>query len=382
MIRRLFCAALLFSWADRCVAAEPVWIDTDVSIGSPLREVDDAFALVLAFHSRELRVTGISTSYGNAPLSYVDRVAREMTTRFGPSANLSERNVFSGSRSARDLGRATAASNALASVLRKQRLTYIAIGPLTNLGTVLQLHPELAHRIKHVVFLGGTLAGEHLTFGRNNALTIHDANVVKDKAAAAVVLRSGVPVVLVPISTAGKLMVDANDLTGVAAGGPAGAYLAKRSKVWLWFWQNLARAEGGPLFDTVPVMATVKPHLVFSDTRYASVEQDGTLFVSKKRTAFSRPVRYCPNLGSGIKAVLLRRLQEGPRKVPITTRFKITQITEPSAAAPGSRREPKIIDSTPFRTSPACAEVLHRTDHLRIGGDSTGSQTRCGCSPP
>ena len=312
MIRRLFCAALLVSCAARGLAAEPVWIDTDVSIGSPVREVDDAFALVLAFHSRELRVAGISTSYGNAPLPCVDRVAREMTNRFGPGANLSAHNVFSGSRSAMDLGRATAASKALASALRKQRLTYIAIGPLTNLGTALQLHPELARRLKRVVFLGGTLAHERLTFGRNRVLAIHDANVVKDSAAAAIVLRSGVPIVLVPISTAAKLMVDANDLKGVAAGGPAGAYLSQRSRVWLWFWQNLARAEGGPLFDAVPMMATVEPDLLVSQARYASVQPHGILLVSRKRTAFSRPVRYCPNLSPRIKAVLLRRLRDGP----------------------------------------------------------------------
>ncbi len=180
MLRPLTCAAILFLAATGCATADSVWIDTDVSIGSPLREVDDAFALVLAFHSRELRITGISTSFGNASLPSVDRVAREMINRFGSSARLSERNVFAGACGPGHLGHATAASEALAAALRRQRLTYIAIGPLTNLATLLQLHPELAPRIKRVVFLGGMVAGERLTFGQNKTLVIHDANVAKD----------------------------------------------------------------------------------------------------------------------------------------------------------------------------------------------------------
>ncbi len=309
---RVFCALSVFCAAAPALA-QRVWIDTDVAIGSPLREVDDAFALGLTFHSGQLRVAGISTSYGNASLSRVDRVARDMTDRFGSPAHLSARNVYSGARSASDLGRATPASQALALALRKQRLTYIAIGPLTNLATVLQLHPELAHRINRVVFLGGITPGERLTFGLNKALVIHDANVQKDPAAVVIVLRSGAPILLIPIGTAGKLMIDANDLNGIAASGPSGTYLAQRSKVWLWFWKNIARASGGPLFDAVAVIATLEPRFIVSEGWYARVEQSGTLLVRAMRTDGARPVRYCPALKTGIKTVLLHGLE---RAVP------------------------------------------------------------------
>ena len=54
--------------AASTAGARPVWIDTDLSLGSPLREVDDAYALLLALRSPELRIVGVSTTYGNAPL--------------------------------------------------------------------------------------------------------------------------------------------------------------------------------------------------------------------------------------------------------------------------------------------------------------------------
>src|SRR3954469_23166191 len=122
--------------------AETVWIDTDVSIGSPIREVDDAYALVLAFHSPELRIAGISASYGNAGLARTTRVAREMAERFGPSGV----HVFAGAKSPEDRGR-TEASDALANALRRGPVTYLALGPLTNLAGFAELHPELTSRI-------------------------------------------------------------------------------------------------------------------------------------------------------------------------------------------------------------------------------------------
>src|SRR5688572_9314075 len=121
--------------------ATAAWIDSDVSIGSPIREVDDGYALVFALHSPEIRIAGLSTSYGNAPLGHTTRVAQDIVHRFGAPAGLSVTKVYSGARSASELGRRTEASNALAAALEKSRLTYIALGPLTNLATFLRLHP-------------------------------------------------------------------------------------------------------------------------------------------------------------------------------------------------------------------------------------------------
>src|SRR3982074_2224952 len=96
------------AWAVTHAQAKVTWIDTDPSIGSPIREVDDAFALLLAFHSPELRTAGISTTYGNASLGATTRVARDLVQRFGGSAGLTTGDVFAGAGSASDLGRQSA----------------------------------------------------------------------------------------------------------------------------------------------------------------------------------------------------------------------------------------------------------------------------------
>src|SRR5438874_2307307 len=123
-----FILILLLAGLTSPAQAKNIWIDTDVSIGSPIREADDGFALILAFHSPEIRILGVSTSYGNASLPFVDRVAREMTRRFGGPAHLPEKNVFAGARSPRDLGHQSAASDAMAAAANQSGLTYIALG--------------------------------------------------------------------------------------------------------------------------------------------------------------------------------------------------------------------------------------------------------------
>src|SRR5207248_939290 len=185
-MRRLALLGAVLGFA-RVAAAGTVWIDTDVSIGSPIREVDDAYAIVLALHSPEIRIAGVSTSYGNAPLGHTTRAARELMRQFGAAAQLRPEQVFAGARSATDLGRRSEASEALARGLEKNSVTYIALGPLTNLATFLQLHPTRARRIERVIFVGGQIEGTTLGLGPTRSFRIHDANVFKDPRAAALV---------------------------------------------------------------------------------------------------------------------------------------------------------------------------------------------------
>src|SRR2546430_8070321 len=127
-MRKLAAIVVLLS-ATHVASARTVWIDTDISIGSPIREVDDAYALVLAFHSPEIRIAGVSTSYGNAPLGHTTHAARELVQRFGAAGNVRPEQVFTGARSAADLGRRSEASEALAAALEKESVTYVALGP-------------------------------------------------------------------------------------------------------------------------------------------------------------------------------------------------------------------------------------------------------------
>jgi pyrimidine-specific ribonucleoside hydrolase len=294
-------------WAARIASAETVWIDTDVSIGSPIREVDDAYALVLAFHSPEVGIAGISTSYGNAPLGHTTKAARELVRRFGGPAGLNERHVVRGAGSAGELGRPTEASEALAKTLTNGVLTYIALGPLTNLATFVRLHPREARRIERVIFVGGQEEGTTLRIGPKG-FRIHDANVFKDPRAAAAVLAANIPLTAVPVATASKLLLNRDDLENLQRRGGSAGYLAGRSKVWLWFWRSIGGTDGGAIFDAVPVLEATRPELLSSEVRYAAMDDTGNLTVSRRPTAGARRIRFCTGFAPETKRVVMKRL--------------------------------------------------------------------------
>jgi len=209
---------------------------------------------------------------------------------------------------AADIGRRTEASEALATALEKESVTYVGLGPLTNLATFLRLHPKSARKIQRVIFLGGQAQGTTLAFGPHRSFHIHDANVFKDPAAAEAVVQSNIPLILIPIATASELWLNDENLRDLERHGGAANYLARRSKVWLWFWTHFAGTDGGPIFDAVAVVAATGTELVSTNRRYASMDGAGNLIVSDRLTSGARRVRFGTRFAPGTKPFVLRRL--------------------------------------------------------------------------
>ena len=294
-------------------AATTVWIDTDPAIGAPWREVDDAFALVLAFHSPEVEIAGISTTYGNAALARTSAVARELVRRFGAAAQLTERDVYPGARAASAHAQRTVATEALARVLRKKRLTYVALGPLTNLAAFLELHPELADRIERVIFVGSRSPQARFAFGPEKSFAVHDANVFKDPAAVSAVLNASPPLLLAPLEIAPELALTSADLRALGGSGPAGAYLFRRTRAWLWFWTNVVREKGGLVFDVLAILPALRSNLLQTETRFAQFDARGDLVAQRapgngrRRVQFAIGVQKQPT-----KPLVLERLKRRP----------------------------------------------------------------------
>ena len=306
-------AALFLCLALNCVyeatARTSVWIDTDPAIGPPWREVDDAFALLLAFHSPEVRIAGISSTYGNVGLTRTTTVARDLARRFGRPARLTASNVYAGASSPSDTTKRTAATDALAAALRRTRLTYVALGPLTNLAAFLNLYPELSGRIERVIFVGGRSPGQQLTFGPTGSLRVHDANVFKHPAAAAAVLRSSIPIVLAPVEISSQLALTREDLRRLRASGPAGDYLFRRTRIWLWFWTSFVREKGAPVFDVLAILPAIQEGLLVTEERFAKLDARSDLVAHRKREHGSKPVRFGGAVRPNTKALVVRRLQ-------------------------------------------------------------------------
>lgn len=315
---RACCAAVVaaFAFAFSAAAADAatrIWIDTDPSIGAPYREVDDAFALVLAFHSPEVEIAGISTTFGNAGVKRTTAVARELVRRFGAAAQLSERDVSAGAAGVKDNGVATPATGALAAALQKQKLTYVALGPLTNLSTFVQLHSELTGNIERVIFVGGRTPGRALAFGPDGGLQIHDANVFKDPAAVRTVLDSKMPITLAAPEIGGRILVTHEAARQLANGGPAAVFLQRHSRAWLWFWTGMIGHRGAPVFDSLGVLAAARPEFVMLEMRYAGARASGELVATPRAFTGARKVMFARGVDQRATELMIERIRSDNR---------------------------------------------------------------------
>ncbi len=156
-----------------------VWLDVDTAMGPVAdrpRDVDDGLTIIQALAARELEVVGISAVFGNAPLPEAVANTREIVDRFATPALP----VHAGAASGADLHRDTAATRALTAALQRQPLTILALGPVTNVATVVAKHPELHSRIRSIVLVAARRPGFDFHPAGRPELKFPDANFEKD----------------------------------------------------------------------------------------------------------------------------------------------------------------------------------------------------------
>jgi inosine-uridine nucleoside N-ribohydrolase len=314
--------AAAFALVHGASAATAVWIDTDPAIGEAERDVDDGIALVQAFHSPELEIHGVSVVFGNAPLDRGLPIARRLVRRFGPA----QLRVYAGAARAEDVAHETDASRALAAALRAGPLTIVALGPATNVATVLSKHPELAARVTRVIAVAGRRPGQRFTTGTTNKAGHRDFNFELDPGAFEVLLASKVEVVLAPFEISAKIWITSADLDRLAASRSAAArWLVAPSRAWLSLWGRLFGVDGFNPFDTLAVAYAISPAGFACEPLAARIEtlaDDVTepgvqgvkvdrkpyLLASNGGTDTGARVTYCATAPAGFKEDLLTRL--------------------------------------------------------------------------
>ena len=191
-----------------------VLIDCDVG-------VDDALALILAFHSPELEVKAVTGVNGNVPLDQVFENIQKVLSLIRPQAKplitkgadrpLRGKTLYAHSVHGRSgLGEANIelrkgeawwviapnpADELIPSMARQypNEVTLIATGPLTNLALALQKDPAGMKKLKDVAIMGGAVRT------RGNITPHAEFNIFSDPLAAKIVFESGLLITLVPL---------------------------------------------------------------------------------------------------------------------------------------------------------------------------------------
>jgi len=191
-----------------------VLIDCDVG-------VDDALALILAFHSPELEVKAVTGVNGNVPLEQVFENIQKVLSLIRPKSKpfiargvnqpLKGKTIYAHSVHGKDgLGGAKIerrkgeefwqifagrADDLITNMAHQypHELTLIATGPLTNLALALQKDPERMKKVKEVSIMGGAVRT------KGNITPHAEFNIFSDPLAAKIVFESGLPMTLVPL---------------------------------------------------------------------------------------------------------------------------------------------------------------------------------------
>lgn len=196
---------------------------------------------------------------------------RALAGELGPRAGRSLP-VFKGCAAALqkclEAGASTDAQTALRQALRAGALDYVALGPLTNLAAVVVKEPALACRINRVIAVMGRRPGHRFHPTENRGIgamlfghgpIFRDLNAVLDPGAVSVILASGIAVILVPYTAARQVLMTGSDLDMIAGMGPAGRWVAERSRQWLEFWRSEAGLNGFYPFDLMAVAYLPEP---------------------------------------------------------------------------------------------------------------------------
>lgn len=293
------------------LAAKVVWMDVDPAVLPGGNEPDDGLALVQAFHSSELEIRGVSVVFGNSALDVGYPNGREIVERFGPDGL----SVYRGSASKAELGKENDATRALAAALRQEKLTILALGPVTNVATVLKNHPELASQAVEIVVVAGRRPGQTFVLGKGGR-PLMDMNFEYDAPGMQILLDSGAPIVLAPFEISSKTPLPEADIERFAS-SPANAefFLQPLRDYVNWYDEHFQVRAIFP-FDTLAVAYLTSPEWITCDELPAEIQtlpddiKDGDkpyLIVNSELETSTR-VKYCHTASEEFVPDLVRRL--------------------------------------------------------------------------
>ncbi|MEM7378439.1 MAG: nucleoside hydrolase [Pseudomonadota bacterium] len=275
---------------------QKIIIDTDPGI-------DDALAILLALAHPKLDVVGLTTVFGNVPVSLatdnalriadtaqsaVPVAAGAATPLFIPPRGhadfvhgqdgLGNTHPAQSARQALDL-------SAAAFIVQQVRsapddITLVPVGPLTNLALALKLAPDIAHKTR-VVLMGGAVHEP------GNCSPVAEANIWQDPHAAEIVFAADWHVTMVGLDATHQVRLDQAFFDACAAAAPrVGGFLNTVHQFYLDFYASRFGERVCAAHDALAVAAVVEPSVVTTEPGAIRVCTEG---VAEGQTLLAKP---------------------------------------------------------------------------------------------
>ena len=265
-------------------SAKPEKIIIDTDIGD---DVDDAFAVALALRSPELQILGITTTFGDTEIraKLLDRLLGEAGREDIPVAvgasdpkiqtSLSQRRYAEGGHFAR-----ASHPPAVDFILDQIRhhpgeITLVTIGPLVNVGALIDKDAQTFRKLHRVVLMGGSVYKGYGDWGYF-PLRGPDSewNIKNDVPSAQKLFASGVPIYMMPLDSTQLKMDEVKRAILFQAGTPITDALTLLYHEW--------GQETPTLFDAMtiayiddPKLCPVKPLQIVVDDKGFTRAQPG-----------------------------------------------------------------------------------------------------------
>lgn len=307
----------------------PVIIDTDPGL-------DDALALLLAFASPELEVLGLTTVGGNSGLAHTTRNALrllhligrdDVPVAAGADTPLVRQDAVSAAGVHGDDGfggvplpeapreaDARPAVQLLVDLIegRAEPITLIALGPLTNVATLIAAYPQVAAKLARIVLMGG--GAERL----GNVTPTAEFNIWYDPDAAKRVFASGLPITMIGLDVTHKAITFAEDWEPLREqGGPVADAVTAMVDFYTQTYRENLGIEGTAQHDSLAVAAVIAPELVWTSALHVDVECSGPLTIGMTVVDVNQVTGNEPNTDVGLgvdsaafNALLIGRITE------------------------------------------------------------------------
>lgn len=269
----------------------PVWIDCDTG-------VDDSIALLTALKLEQLDILGVSAVAGNVKLENTFPNTRNVLHL----ANRDDIKVYAGANKPLviELEEATwiHGKNGLGNVEIEEspaeketkkawdalyetaknygeKITVIAVGPLTNIAITIAKHPDVVDYIEVLNIMGGALDG-------GNASPCAEFNIYADPQAAENVFKSGIHVNMFGLDVTQKAFINEEEYEAIKKmENKQGKFVASELKHYEVALTEKFGAFVPHLHDSCPVVFTAYPELFKGHDCGIYVETQGTITFGK-----------------------------------------------------------------------------------------------------
>lgn len=256
---------------------ELVIIDTDIG-----DDIDDAFALALALKSPELKILGVTTTFGDTELR------ARLLERYLHAVGRSDIPVFAGPKSQTDNVMTQAAyarrepirrfGDGAGFILHEARehpgqVTLIDIGPFFTAQAAIGRDADGFRELKRVVIMGGSVERGYDGQNGERRPAEPEWNVDRNPAAAKALFGSGVPVFMMPLDST-QVHLEAKEREQIFAhGSPLTDQLTLLYHEWVA--GTPSHNPTPTLFDPVAVTYSFRPDLCPAQPMHIDVDDKG-----------------------------------------------------------------------------------------------------------